>query len=347
MQTAKFELDGHSLITPAAISAALANNSKTSPDIPTLAIVQAEVRATLDELAASLAGGTLVAETFDRLIAFLHELRGSTGGAVWAELVPFIQTHHISHLLQQDPATKWSWDKPRGYSGDAHLLDLLYQHPCVSSEVAAASDLGRQLYECTVRAPACFANADRRNILARYADMTAARIGGGAEILSIAAGHVREVDYSDAAKNGHIKRWVALDQDPESIATVAADYGNTCVETVNGSVRDILMNRIDPGLYDHVYSSGLYDYLNEKVAVALTRKALNFVRPGGTFLFANYSRAVTDDGYMETFMNWALLLRSEEDMLEIIRQSTDGLDVESEVFFGENKNVVFGVIRKL
>jgi hypothetical protein len=50
---------------------------------------------------------------------------------------------------------------------------------------------------------------------------------------------------------------------------------------------------------------------------------------------------------METFMNWTLLLRGEDDMWNIINRSVDRNTVEADVFFGENRNIVYGVIRKL
>ena len=60
-----------------------------------------------------------------------------------------------------------------------------------------------------------------------------------------------------------------------------------------------------------------------------------------------FADEIPDDGYMETFMNWALLLRSEEDMWRIMRATTEGLDVECSLRFGQNKNIVYGIIRKL
>ena len=45
---------------------------------------------------------------------------------------------------------------------------------------------------------------------------------------------------------------------------------------------------------------------------------MELVKPGGEFLFANFSDEITTDGYMETFMDWPLILRSADDMRDII-----------------------------
>ena len=62
--------------------------------------------------------------------------------------------------------------------------------------------------------------------------------------------------------------------------------------------------------------------------------------------FANYAEGNPDAGYRETFMDWVLLLRSEADMWNIINASVDRNTVDARVFFGENRNVLYGVIEK-
>ena len=91
---------------------------------------------------------------------------------------------------------------------------------------------------------------------------------------------------------------------------------------------------------------GLYDYLTRAVSVRLTRRCVRMLKPKGVFLFANFAEDIPDDAYMETFMNWTLLLRSEADMWDIINASTDRNNVEAKVFFGENRNIVYGVITR-
>lgn len=345
MLDAKFELDGHSLITPTSIAAEFSSNVKDGEPSDHEQAWKLIDR-NLEEAAYRIERGLSATQTIDFVTRYLHEQRRDLPPAVWGKIVPLVQQHRLASFFLQDPLTKWSWDKPRGYSGDAHLLDLIYRHPDVQHQIDEATPLGRELFEYTSNAPSSQANRDRREILARYVDLAADANGQGTEVLSIAAGHLREADCSVSLKDGRLARWAALDQDPESVATIKRDYGGDVVTTINGSVRDILTKKVHPGLYDHVYASGLYDYLTEKVAVKLTSRALEFVKPGGTFLFANYSYPILVDGYLETFMNWALVLRSAEDMETIIAKACEGMDIESDVFFGENKNLVYGVIRK-
>jgi SAM-dependent methyltransferase len=346
--THTIELDGHSLVTPESIADEVCDNSDAVSEGFDARVAAAKERLLphLDGAAEAFRNGAPTHDIGRDVTLWLHEIRNSVEIDVWRALIPFVQSHPVAGFFMQDPLTKWSFDRPRGYSGDAHLLDMIYRHEKIAHQVEAASELGREVYEFTSHAPSSIANCDRRDILARQVDETAARVGQEAEILSFAAGHLREAEVSKAHAERSLGRWVAVDQDPLSIAEIEASYAGTPVQAVTGSVRDLLAKKLDLGTFDLVYASGLYDYLNDKVAVKLTQRLLPLVKPGGAFLFANYSHPIIVDGYLETFMNWTLLLRSEEDMLRIIGESADAAEWDSSVFFGHERNIAYGVMRR-
>ncbi|WP_421914125.1 class I SAM-dependent methyltransferase [Mesorhizobium sp.] len=286
------------------------------------------------------------AETVRRLLSTLNALRSKVHPDVWQALIPVAQNHPILEYFLQDPLTRWSFTKPRGYSGDAELLDYIYCDPHVAESVASASEVGKALYSHTQNVPSCVAARERRDLLTRYVDEIAARTGPETEVLAIAAGHLREANRSVALAQGGLKRWVALDQDPQSVGLIARDFQGTAIEAVDGSVRTMLTRGHKLGKFDFIYASGLYDYLQHNVAVKLTKTCLQMLKPNGTFLFANYAEDNPDAGYRETFMDWVLLLRTEVDMWNIVNASVDRNTVEARVFFGENRNVLYAVIEK-
>lgn len=284
--------------------------------------------------------------TIHRVASQLHQLRSKSHPSVWAELVELAQVHPVLEFIHQDPFCRWSFEKPRGYSGDAELLDFIYGHPSIAGAIAAATPLGRDLYECTRASQSSAAVRERSELLTHHVDEIASRVGGDAEILTIAAGHLREADRSTALRDGLIKRWVALDQDPQSIGAIVRDFAGTPVDAIDGSVKGLLSGAYNLGQFDFVYAAGLYDYLPRAIAIKLTRKCMRMLKPNGVFLFANFAEDIPDDGYMETFMNWALLLRSEADMWDIVNASVDRNTVDASVEYGENRNIVYGIIRK-
>jgi hypothetical protein len=338
-------LDGESLITPTAITTEL-STAKTDRYDEQLATAEAEVALALMIAQQQIEQRRAPATIIHQLIGALHEVRRKFEPSVWQALIPIVQNHPVSDYFHEDPFTRWSFQKPRGYSGDAQLIDFIYGHPSVAEEIAKASPLGRTLYEYTKDAPSSVAVRERRDLLTRHVDAIAAEKGPETEILTIAAGHLREADRSVALRERRLKRWVALDQDPLSVGSMVRDFRGTCVEAIDGSVRGLLTRSQELGQFDFIYAAGLYDYLADKVAVKLTQRCLEMLKPNGVFLFANFARDISDDGYMETLMNWALLLRSEADMWGIINASVDRNAVSARLEFGENRNIVYGILQK-
>lgn len=338
------KLDGTSLMTPDLIRKH-DPASRVAFDAGELRERTAQLALMLDLAHQGFAAQQPVAAIVDRLAGRLHQLRRESGPGIWRQLIPLAQQHRVADYLMQDPFTRWSAEKPRGYSGDAGLLDIYYKHPSADGIVAAATPLGREIYAYTSEAPSSVAGRERRDILARTVDETAGRVDG-AEVLAIACGHLREAELSSALAAGKLKRWIGLDQDPVSVGIVNNDQAGTAVEGVEGSVRGILRRSYKLGTFDLVYASGLYDYLPLAVGIRLLQRAMELVKPGGVFLFANFSDEITTDGYMETFMDWPLILRSGDDMWDIINGAVDKNTVEAEVFYGTNRNIVYGVVRK-
>jgi SAM-dependent methyltransferase len=339
----EFAFDGKSLITPAAIAGELAATRNRAGGRH-FNKAKARIAVVLNMARERFERGVEPARIIHWLAGELHQMRRGLAAETWQALVPIIQQHPVSGFFLQDPFTRWSFEKPRGYSGDAQLLDFIYGHASVAAEVDDATPLGRALYDYTSDASSSVAVRERRDLLTAHVDEIAARRGSDTEILTIAAGHLREANNSIALREGLVKRWVALDQDPLSVGTIARDFRGTAVEAIDGSVRGLLGGAYKLGRFDFVYAAGLYDYLSYGVAVKLTRRCLQMLKPNGVFLFANFADEIGVDGYMETFMNWALLLRSEADMWRIINASVDRNAVEAGVHFGANRNIVYGII---
>ncbi|TPJ36539.1 class I SAM-dependent methyltransferase [Mesorhizobium sp. B2-5-13] len=337
--------DGQSLITAEAIASGL-RRGKPEHHGEAFETARAELALILYATQQQVEQQKFPAEIVRRLLSLLNALRAKVHPDVWQALIPVAQNHPIQKYFLEDPLTHWSFTKPRGYSGDAQLLDYIYCDPHVAESVANASEIGKALYSHTQNVPSCVAARERRDLLTRYVDETAAKNGPETEVLAIAAGHLREANRSAALAEGGLKRWVALDQDPQSVGLIARDFQGTAVEAIDGSVRTVLTRGHKLGKFDLIYASGLYDYLQHNVAVKLTKTCLQMLKPNGTFLFANYAEGTPDAGYRETFMDWVLLLRSEVDMWNIINASVDRNTVEAQVYFGENRNVLYGVIQK-
>ncbi|GJD58787.1 class I SAM-dependent methyltransferase [Methylobacterium dankookense] len=285
------------------------------PDVPTPRVLapdeirlQADIAAILDRAAA----GEAAARTGAAIDA-LRAIREAAGEGAWPEVaLGTVRAHPLAELLWSCPLTAHAYRRPRGYPGDAGLLDLIYRHPDAAEAVAAAGDIGRAVYAVTRDSAPCRSVRERREILARTIDRVAEE-RPGAEMLAVACGHLREAEISAALGAGRVARFLATDQDAESLRVVA-DRARTLPPAIAcrpRSVRDFIAAREDLGRFDLIYAAGLYDYLDDRIAARLTRRLFALLKPGGRLVVANFLPGLGEQGYMEAFMDWWLIYRTE------------------------------------
>lgn len=269
------------------------------------------VPSTLDIVDEQLASG-LVDAALDVLFEDLEARRVEEAPDDWKSFAQSCLQHPLCGLLHQDPFTYRAFSKPRGYAGDAVMMDYIYGLGEAHSAAANATAIGRAILQYMDSRPSAKAVRYRRRLLAGLIDRVAQR--GNASVLAIAAGHLREVDLSFAVQAGQLSSYVAFDQDEASLAEVLRSYSKYGIQTIRGSVRHILAGAVNLGQHDFVYAAGLFDYLDAQVAASLTRHMWNMVRPGGMMLIPNFMVGARDRGYMESFMDWHLIYRTESEM---------------------------------
>ncbi len=69
-----------------------------------------------------------------------------------------------------------------------------------------------------------------------------------------------------------------------------------------------------------IYSAGLFDYFTEPVAQMAASKMLASVKPGGRVIIGNFSKDNPCVPFMELVLDWHLIYRSEEDLLENLQR---------------------------
>ncbi len=287
-----------------------------------------------------------VVEGLAFLIAGLGQAREFLPPEDWKTMCGYLRAKHpVREKLCQDPMTRRAFDKPRGYAGDAVMMDYLYGIHYGREADAQASETGRAIFRHIQGRPTSQGVVFRREHIAGLIDGLAARTEN-LSVLAIASGHLREAELSSALAGRRVKRFVALDADPDSLAEVATHYTHLGVETRHASVREILKRKVCLGQFDLVYAAGLYDYLVDGVAQALTGRMLEMTRPGGTVLIPNYAPSVEGRGYMECFMDWSLIYRDEYDMVRLLER-TNPSQIESYDVYGDPwDSVVYLLVKK-
>jgi extracellular factor (EF) 3-hydroxypalmitic acid methyl ester biosynthesis protein len=248
--------------------------------------------------------------TFAGFVDALDDLRGSLDECQWRQLIRACRLHPLHRLLlQEEPYTRRAFMKPRGYAGDAEMLDYMYSGLANVPMNRRACALFRVLaWECdgarAVRA--------RKDLIAHRLDEAASE-RARPRVFSLACGHLREADDAVSVRAGVVD-YVAADQDITSLSEVERRLGANGVKTMHTSVRAILRGEARLHDYDLVYAAGLYDYLSTDVARLLTRVLFDSTTVGGRLLIANFVPDHPGRAYMEAFMDWNLACRSPEEV---------------------------------
>jgi len=251
-------------------------------------------------------------DAVNSLSASMFDLRMGVEESQWRSACkPAIVSHQLYEVLDQDPYTGRARRKPRGYAGDAVMLDYLYDR----EPPPDTTPLGREIFKSTVSSPGADAVRWRLQHVAGRID-SLQRLNRTVRCLSLACGHLREAALSEAVR--HRKAMIfAVDRDPRSLRVVSKKCSQFDVDTICASLLDILNGNARFAHLDLAYAAGLFDYLSKPAAIALTAKLFSMLDFGGVVIVPNFLSRNPVRGYMESFMDWNLIVRSREEILEL------------------------------
>lgn len=213
---------------------------------------------------------SMVEETLDQAEACLRSLKIEAGMSLllenlqsakrlaspdlWKTICERCLAHPIRELVHQDPLTARAFRKNKihSYACDPVLLDFLYGHPSVERELDEATPLGRKINKFLCRSPTAESMRWRQRFLAQQIDLSA-RLFEKAQVLAVASGRLREGLLSFSLRNGELGRFVAFDQDPESLSCIALENNFEPIELKTGRIRDLLREPIG-GQFELIYS---------------------------------------------------------------------------------------------
>lgn len=198
------------------------------------------------------------------------------------------------------------------------MMDYIYaQDGSVKSpSLENETTIGKQLHPLILELPAAKAVRYRREAISKTLD-NVAQSESNLDVLSIACGHLREIEVSAAVRQGKVGKYLALDNDIHSLKVVEENYHSFGVDTLHASVRDILKGQKPDSKFDLIYSLGLYDYLNDYTAQTLTSKLFHKLNPNGQLIIANFHPKVETCAFMEAFCDWWLIYRDKSRMKKL------------------------------
>jgi extracellular factor (EF) 3-hydroxypalmitic acid methyl ester biosynthesis protein len=257
---------------------------------------------------------------FARLFQFCEQTKESAGEG-WSDVVRRCRLHPLFEVIQECPYHRRAFEKPRGYPGDAGLLDMIYdlEGGIEEADRATVTDRGLRLFHAYQRRDSCESVRERKHVLAKHIHQVAdSKLS--ARILAVACGHLREAAEVERKVWGRVQELVAFDQDAQSLAVVSDACAHLPVKTMEGRVQDIIKGSILLSQFDLVYSAGLFDYLNDRAAVALIQRIASGLNEGGEALIGNFQYR-PEMPYAEIFQDWKLVTRAEQELIDLASRS--------------------------
>jgi SAM-dependent methyltransferase len=207
-----------------------------------------------------------------------------------------------------DPYTRWGLVKPRGYPGDATLMDFAYGHPSVKAHIANAGAPAAKIYAATSQAKQSQSARERIELL--QGELSALSGSRGLKVISVAAGHARELENLPPSVRSKLSCFTAIDTDPYSLKEAEKSAGGIPFKPVRKNAITESFDSIESG--DLVYSLGLFDYLTDEHAQVVLEKMLALTASGGKCIIANLAPSAANLGYCEAIMDWWMITRSKE-----------------------------------
>jgi extracellular factor (EF) 3-hydroxypalmitic acid methyl ester biosynthesis protein len=244
--------------------------------------------------------------------------------------------------------------KPRGYSGDSVMMMMLYRN-----EYEGETTFSRLMHKHPVEHPAAQAVRNRRKLvtqrLIEIQSHNPEPSGENLKVLSVACGPAYEIqDILLSPEDCDKYHFTLLDQDRQALyeaatlidqtektlgAKIYADYMDESVRTMLASSQ----LRDKWGLFDYIYSMGLFDYLTPPVASAVLGKLYQILKPGGTMLIGNFHVSNPSRCYMDYWLDWVLYYRTEEEFTDLLR-NTESAEVN--VFLEDSGSQMFLQVEK-
>lgn len=217
--------------------------------------------------------------------------------------------------------------KPYGYPGDFEILEQIYENEPFQT---SRSNAGRAMDMWAMHSKLPTAVVERKNIL--QAELESQVSQGAKRLLSIASGSARELrDLSAIPEQIDL-----LDHDPRSFDYIKKMGSEELIKHCDFHTDDAMKPLGEYGIYDIVYSFGLFDYLPDKFLDRIIKWSTSHLAEKGQYIFCLKDHHYYDAWFYDWFCDWAFVPRVKEDGYKVAERN--GLSVKKEMLT-DNKAV--------
>jgi 2-polyprenyl-3-methyl-5-hydroxy-6-metoxy-1,4-benzoquinol methylase len=231
----------------------------------------------------------------------------------------------IRELFLKGTYNEWSLRKPYGYAGDFKIIADIYQNNPTTTgfprlfdnyfQMSAISVAVRNRKEDFKHLIEGFIT-DRRSRKLRIMDLASGPCRELKEILSLDSALCKNVTFD------------CYDHDENSIKYAKgqlagySDINFIKENAIRIAFRKEIFNLIDKK-YDLIYATGLFDYFNERVGIALVANLKKLLNPGGMLAISTMRDKYSNPSvhYMEWVGDWNLVYRDDGEFRKIFLEA--------------------------
>ncbi|HHS13952.1 MAG TPA: class I SAM-dependent methyltransferase [bacterium] len=226
------------------------------------------------------------------------------------------------------PVHRRARQKPMGYAGDFLLIDWIYTRHTAKDPQGRFFDSLFHSYEA-----AKSVRNRKRYFIRKCLDLAKSR-KSRIDILNIGCGPCRDILETLQAlpSNAHVF-FHCVDNEQAAI-----DYAKTLLNGKLDTSRVTLecancFKLQSDRHYDLIWSAGLFDYLDERIAKILLKRMWRLLKEDGQIIFGNFSPKNPTRRGMELGCHWNLLHRTAGELISLCRETRipfRELEIESE-----------------
>ncbi len=225
--------------------------------------------------------------------------------------------------------------KPRGYAGDSELMRMVYLN-----DYQGDSTFSKITHKHAVEHTASQSVRYRKTLITQMLHKSKINLPLPSpdkfKVLSVGCGPAFELEeILKSPQDCANYKFTLFDQDSVALseaAELASEIEKKLgvpptVDYVHGSVRLMLFSRKLKqkwGQFHFIYSMGLFDYLNSRVATAVLDRLYGLLKPGGELVVGNFHVSNSSRYYLQYWGDWVLLHRTEEEFTSLFQNNSCG-----------------------
>lgn len=236
------------------------------------------------------------------------------------------QMHPLHDLVLQDPFTERGFRKPYG---DGVMFDHIHR-----PRRLVLTDVGAAVHFVTTGMSTAKSLRWRRDHVGAQIVKTVKR-KRNARILSVAGGHLRELDVVAGMVSRRDFEIVALDPDGESLVEAVNANADFNIVPLHKPFSHLLGGERRE-TYDLICAPAMLDSLPDGAASMLLGRLIDTLAPSGRLIVGNRAPGNYDRGYIEGMMGWRLRYRTEAELKALLPR-----DEAHKVYRDKPGNVIY------